>query len=246
MRGLGKTNEVIELLRHLPYPIEEDPYRRPEIMPALPFASFQLEDCRESAEGLRVVTEGTFFEHVPSHIVGLALRRRNDHGVLLDTKLGLVFWLEAATEFIWWSPFPVISGLYDSDSDSDDEADREARSAMSAGGREWRECEAVWTIPDFFATLKHNLKELHFVLMSKRRVVDEWYGSEANGLNAVEMVKGIYRAYGWPDLELYRKKDCLEAIHKALAEHFPGEWDSEDEEENRSIGGDETKGGLHL
>lgn len=26
MRGLGKTNEVIELLRHLPYPIEEDPY----------------------------------------------------------------------------------------------------------------------------------------------------------------------------------------------------------------------------
>ncbi|KAK1835026.1 hypothetical protein QBC39DRAFT_423915 [Podospora conica] len=230
MRLLGKTDDVIELLRHLPYPVEEDPDRRHEIMPALPFAAFQLEDCRQSAEGLRVVTEATFFEHVPAHVVGLALRKPNDHGVLLDTELGVVFWYEAATEYVWYSPFPVIDGLADSDDDSEEEGDGEERTPMSPGEREWRGCEAVWTIADFFATLKHNLKELHFVPMGKRRVVDGWYGPEANGLNAVEMVKDIYRAHGWPDLERYQKEDCLAAIHRAMSEHFPDELDEEDQE----------------
>jgi hypothetical protein len=234
MRFFGKTDNVIQLLRYLPYPTDEDPNKRPELMPALAFAPFQLQEfgqSAKSAETMRFATEGVIFEHVRAHVVGLAMRQRNDHGVLLDTKLGVVFWHEAATEFIWFSPFPVIGGLYDSDNDSEREGNEEGGIAISVGEREWRECEAVWTIADFFATLKHNLKELHFVPMSKRRVVDGWYGPEANGLNAVEMVKGIYRAHGWPDLELYRKEDCLKAIHAALAEHFPGEWDSEDEED---------------
>ncbi|KAK0741553.1 hypothetical protein B0T18DRAFT_432645 [Schizothecium vesticola] len=132
---------------------------------------------------MRFATEGVIFEHVRGHVVGLAMRQRNDHGILLDTKLGVVFWHEAATEFIWFSPFPVISGL---------------------------------------ATLRPH---------EQRRVVDGWYGLEANGLNAVEMVKEIYCAHGWPNLELYRKEDCLKAIHAAFAELFTGEWDSEDEED---------------
>ncbi|KAK0716036.1 hypothetical protein B0H67DRAFT_489583 [Lasiosphaeris hirsuta] len=228
MRPFDKTDEVVELLRHLPYPSDEDPDRRPQVMPALPFAAFQLDDFGQSARTFRIATEGMIFEHVPAHVVGLAMRQRNDHGVLLDTKLGVVFWHEAATEFKWFSPFPVVMGLADSDDDSEGEG--EGGSAMSPGERAWRGCETVWSIPDFFATLKHNLKELHFVPMSRRRVVDGWYGPDEHGQEAVEMVKGIYRAHGWPDLERYRKEDCLKAIYTALSESFPGEEDEEDAE----------------
>ncbi|KAK3395124.1 hypothetical protein B0H63DRAFT_518193 [Podospora didyma] len=69
-------------------------------------------------------------------------------------------------------------------------------------------------MPDVFATLKHNLKDLHFVPMSRRRVVDGC----------------IYRVHGWPDLERYRREDCLKAIYKTLRENFPGEEYEEDVE----------------
>ena len=224
MRHFGKTDEVIELLRHLPYPSDEDPDKRPQVMSALSYAAFQLDDFGQSARTLRMATEGMIFEHVPAHVVGLAMRQRNDHGVLLDTKLGVVYWHEAATEFKWFSPFPVIMGL----ADLEDDSEGEGEGAISPDERAWRECETVWSIPDFFATLKDNFKELHFVPMSRRRVVDGWYGPDECGQDAVEMVKGIYRAYGWPDLERYRKEDCLKAIYTALSENFPGEEDEED------------------
>lgn len=230
MRPFGKTDEVVELLRHLPYPSDEDPDKRPQVMPALSFAAFQLDDFGQSARTFRVATEGMIFEHVPEHVVGLAMRQRNDHGVLLDTKLGVVYWHEAATEFKWFSPFPVVMGLADSENDSEGEGEDEGGNSISPGERAWRGCETVWSIPDFFATLKHNFKELHFVPMSRRRVVDGWYGPDEHGQEAVDMVKGIYHAHGWPDLERYRKEDCLKAIYTALSENFPGEEDEEDAE----------------
>jgi hypothetical protein len=36
-----------------------------------------------------------------------------------------------------------------------------------------------------------------------------------------EMLQGIYREHGWPDLENYRKEECIEAVMEALAEQFP-------------------------
>ena len=103
---------------------------------------------------------------------------------------------------------------------------------MSPGDRDWREgCDTVWSIPDFFATVKHYLNELHIVPMSRPRVVEGWYGSNAPDKRfqeEVDMVKGIYRAHGWPDLDRHRKEDCLKAIHMALSENFPGEEDWED------------------
>lgn len=218
MGFFAKTDNVVDLLRHLPYPSDEDPDRRPQLMPNLPFAAFQQDDFGQSAETLRLATEGTIWEHVPPHVVGLAVRPRDDHGVLLDTNLGVVFWLDAATEFKWLSPFPTLLGLDGSDEDSDGE------DAMSPGERAWRECDMVWSIPNFFAMLKHHLKELNFVPMSPRRVVDGFHDDD----EAVDMVKGIYREHGWPDLERYRKEDCLKAIHAALSENFPDEVEDED------------------
>ncbi|KAK5661077.1 hypothetical protein OQA88_10967 [Cercophora sp. LCS_1] len=200
MRFFGKTDEAVQVL------------------PALSFAGFQLHDFGQSSRTSRVATEGMIYEHVPAHVVGLAMRRRQDHGVLVDTKLGVVYWHEAATEFKWFSPFPVVEGLVDSDDESEGEGE-----GMSPGERSWRGCETVWSIPDSFATLKHNLAELHFVPMSRRHVVDGWYGLGEHGQEAVDMVKEIYREHGWPDLKRYRKEDCLRAIYTALSENFPGE-----------------------
>lgn len=220
MQSLGKTDEVIELLRRLPYPSDPDPDRRPQVMPALAFAAWQLDKAGQSPMPYRMATEGMIFEDVPAHVVGLARRRRNDHGVLLDIQLGVVFWHEAAMEFKSFSPYPTVTDVVDSDDEDE----------MPEGEFEWRGCRTVWSIPDFFATLKHNFKELHFVPMSRRRVVDGWYGPGEHGQEAVDMVKGIYRAHGWPDLERYRKTECLKAVYAALREHFPGLEDEKDAE----------------
>jgi hypothetical protein len=36
------------------------------------------------------------------------------------------------------------------------------------------------------------------------------------------MLQGIYREHGWPNLDVYDKKECLKAVQKALEEHYPG------------------------
>lgn len=131
MRFLGKTDVVIDLLRHLPYPFDKDPDRRPQLMPVLSFAPFQLEAYGQSPEILCMMTEGIIWEDVPSHVVGLAMRPRNDHGVLLDTNLGVVFWQDAAAELKWLSPFPTVE--FDNDSDDD----------MSPREKQWRGCDMV-------------------------------------------------------------------------------------------------------
>ncbi|KAK0631548.1 hypothetical protein B0T14DRAFT_413143, partial [Immersiella caudata] len=165
MRLFGKTDEVVDLLGHLPYPAASDLDARLQLMPAMPFAAFQHDACfgqDDNALGLHVLTEGMIYEHVPPHIVGLTVRPVNDHGVLLDTKEGVVWWHETYPEFKSLTPFLAI-GMPDDDDDAPDK---------------------------------------HFQ-------------------EAVDMVKGIYRAHGWPDLERYRKKDCLKAIHIALRDNFP-------------------------
>lgn len=236
MRLFGKTDAVIDLLRHLPYPSDTGGGRKPQVMPALAFPSFQLDaaDFGQSEQGVidyRMLTEGNLlFERIQPHLVGLTERPRNEDGILLDTKLGLVYWDEIPNDVIALSPFPVVFGLDSLLYDEDEEGE-----TVSPDEPDWREgCDTVWSIPDFFATLKHNFKELHFVPISRRRVVEGWYGYGSNPPDkrfqeAVDMVKGIYRAYGWPDLERYRKEDCLKAIHVALRENFPGEEDWEDD-----------------
>lgn len=42
------------------------------------------------------------------------------------------------------------------------------------------------------------------------------------------MVQRIYREHGWPDLEAYRKEECLQAVHPALKERYS---DKDDEDE---------------
>jgi hypothetical protein len=39
----------------------------------------------------------------------------------------------------------------------------------------------------------------------------------------ISMLQEIYREHGWPDLDRYRKRECLEAVQEALEERYPDE-----------------------
>jgi hypothetical protein len=61
---------------------------------------------------------------------------------------------------------------------------------------------------------------LHFVPLSSKKVVDDYLPMyTSDGMLA--MVQETYRKHGWPDLKVYRKKECLEAVLKAIRERYP-------------------------
>lgn len=100
---------------------------------------------------------------------------------------------------------------------------------------EWRN-EAVWSIPNFFELLKNQFKKLHFIPICSMEVIAE-YGRDAEEEEGMrEMLRGIYREHGWPDLNQYRKEQCLKAVGRAMRMHYPGRAGyhqlDEDEEDN--------------
>jgi hypothetical protein len=36
-----------------------------------------------------------------------------------------------------------------------------------------------------------------------------------------EILHGIYRSFGWPDIQNFRKEDCTKAVLDAMAERYP-------------------------
>ncbi len=73
--------------------------------------------------------------------------------------------------------------------------------------------------------LREQFELLHFEPLSSRTVVDVYTTWSERDKGMVPMVQDIYRAHGWPDLDRYRKKECLEAVQAALEEHYPDHAD---------------------
>jgi hypothetical protein len=103
LRCMGKTDEVIALLRHLPY------IRRPSDdidavhgTPGCYFADWQslaINAGEDDGEGLRVCSEGApLWADVPSHVISLTHGGRDNTAFLLDTQLGTVHWPECDGE----------------------------------------------------------------------------------------------------------------------------------------------------
>ena len=78
---------------------------------------------------------------------------------------------------------------------------------------EWRQQSRAWLIPDFFEVLKDHFRRLVFVPFSTSSV---YYCFKPN--SQVDRLRQIYRNHGWPDLERYRKKECMEAVGTAMKE----------------------------
>jgi hypothetical protein len=224
MKDLGKTDEVISLLRHLPYICDMDERYRAEAIPSCIFSDWQTAGYflglgQEGGEGLRIISENiSFYKDVPPHVIGLTRGEREDDDVfLLDTELGIVYWPECPGE-IRHSPSrePVEDDPYD---------------YAPKNEADWRADGAAWPVSDFFELLKDQFRELNYVPVSPWRVdnVHSVYSPRRDGL--ISMVQSIYRKHGWPDLENYRKQECLEAIRKAIDDLYPGESDFLDDEE---------------
>ncbi|KAH9894696.1 hypothetical protein F4778DRAFT_747921 [Xylariomycetidae sp. FL2044] len=206
----GKTDEVIELLRHLPYIRYDDVLTTPQAAPCTQFVDWvgsanyeQRTDVEHTSSRLGV--EGPEWEHVPSHVVGLSLWSRNSYDFNLDTKLGVIYWLDCPCE-IDADPFP---------------AHIEDRVEEYAPENEWvwRGNAVAWAIPDLFEQLKDEFRRLNFFPIS-RTLVDQVYN--VDGVDgSVKPTQKVFRDHGWPDLEKYDKEACMEALDKFLGEEDP-------------------------
>ena len=216
LRGLGKTDEVISLLRHIPYiTTPQHALSKPHGSPFCYWADWQsyaqgVADGRMKTETLKVCSEGVEFDDdISPHVIGLTYGGRENPIFLLDTELGIVHWVECPNDI-----------LYDPLRETIDD---DAYDYVLENKAEWRGEAPAWAIADFFELLKDQFRQLKFLPISLRTVIDVYatYGPSAEGM--LGMLQDIYREHGWPDLERYRKQECLEAVQTALEERYPDE-----------------------
>lgn len=210
MKDLDKTDVVISLLQHLPY-IRGDGY---EGAPWTTFANWassvkNVSEGADDMEGLRICSEGNEdLENINAHVIGLTMGGRDNPVFLLDTELGIILWPECPRQISSQGAAELVE-----DDPFDYAAENEA---------EWRSGCASWAISDFFELLKDQFRKLHYVPMSAKTVKDVYatLGPDKDGM--LVMLQGIYPEHGWPDLEAYRKRQCLQAVQAALKERYPG------------------------
>ncbi|EFY86354.1 hypothetical protein MAC_07575 [Metarhizium acridum CQMa 102] len=166
MRGLGKTNEVISLLRHLPYIDSPRSDSGPNVLPDCMFADWKarveeqedgFQHGSDASEVARMSSEGAGnYENVPSHVIGLTWDSEERYSFLLDTRLGIIHWVQCDHHLRYHSSrAPIKDNAYDY------APEHEADTFRDAG---------TWAIPDFFQVLKEQYQNLSFLPQSSTRV----------------------------------------------------------------------------
>lgn len=216
---LPKADEVIALLRQLPYITMDENWEQSEASAWCIFANWakscdELRSGRDGIdwEGEKLLSEGPdWYEHVPPHVVSLTRGSHVNPKFFLDTEQGVIYWPECFTD-IRWPP--------GRDTVREDLVEHDPSDYAPEEEEDWRG-EPAWAVADFFEMLKDQFRELHFVPVNPRRVRMESDGAASGIEGLVPMVQDIYREHGWPDLERYKKNECLEAIRQALEERYP-------------------------
>ncbi|OAQ60118.1 hypothetical protein VFPPC_14785 [Pochonia chlamydosporia 170] len=212
MRELGKSDKVISLLKHLPYlACTTQHYEALEAVPYCAFADWPMMTkwypSGPRSKSAKALTEG-MSDHVPPHVVGLVDDSEDRAVFLLDTELGIVHWVDCESEIIAGASRDVI------DDDAYDYASEEE-------GDSFRGNAGKWAIDDFFEVLKGLYRQLKFIPVAPRRVISVY--SQPEKPEQWDMLQRIYREHGWPDMERYRKEECMDAIQEALKQHYPDE-----------------------
>ncbi|OAL51483.1 hypothetical protein IQ07DRAFT_643564 [Pyrenochaeta sp. DS3sAY3a] len=210
---LKKTDEVIVLLRHLPYIREPPTGIRIFAGPHCHFTDWERES-RSLRNGevhpseIKVLTEGAeYSDQVPAHVIGLAIGNRNAPVILLDTLLGVVYWDGCPTE---------VRKAHESEEIFDDPYDWAPQNEA-----EWRADAACWPVATFFDVLKSHFLNLSFVPISPTEILDEYETLRPDFRGMIPMLQQVYREHHWPDLSRYCKADCLSAVESALRERYP-------------------------
>ncbi|WPA98275.1 uncharacterized protein RHO25_002887 [Cercospora beticola] len=228
LRPLGKTDEVIELLRHLPY-IKPSGLCH-DIAPHCHLAdyssiartilspeTFFIKD-QNPAEFYSAVTHG-IWDNIPPHVIGLAIGREN--AMFLDTHLGVIYWpggnFHPAAVGYAMHPDAPFQAIRDESFDyaPEEEMWRNAGSGLKCG----------WGIEEFFEMLKFHFRELNFLPTSGRRVEDNFAvvreGEEHPNddiYRAKKVAVEVFRQHGWPDMLVYQKDECMEAVARKVEE----------------------------
>jgi len=201
VRLLGKNEEVAELMRHLPYLSDNGVLATGAECAHWPdlFAEFG----RICVKDMRFCTEDLGWENVPPTAFGILFDR--DCRIVLDTKFGVIHWVDGVREEANTAR-DCIPGhtFWDCTPDNED----------------WR-CGPAWSIPDFFEVLKQLHRDLVYIPIHEARV-EEWFDEYETSDHSPYLppVRKVYREHGWPDLSVYKKKECMEAVQKLLEERF--------------------------
>lgn len=214
MGGLGKTDEVVQLLRHLPY-IRGD--ERVQGGPWVEFANWRetagehgiVSD--EEGESARVCSEPPeYVDNIPPQVISLTSNESELGGIFLfDTERGIVHW----------------HGCYGELKGSEGAIEDDPYDWAPEDEAEWRAEAPAWAVSDFFELLKDQFRRLDFVPINSTTVHDVFIGSGPRREGYIALVQEIYRRHGWPDLERFRKTECLEAVRNTLEERFPDEFE---------------------
>lgn len=204
MAPLGKSDEILSLLAHLPY-IREDSDDT-EGAPGCVFADWQRligsltrrPERPRAAEDLRNITEGGAFAPLaPAHVVGLTSRGPL---MVLDTKYGIVHWdnCPRSIQDVHWATtvdYETLDNEHgdngdedeDEDEDNDEDNDDDDDDGDDNGGDgepqdkrreeelDWRRDATAWAVPEFFEILKDQFIKLQWMPISHGAVVSaEW------------------------------------------------------------------------
>ena len=228
LQSLGKTKEVVALLRRLPY-IRDPKEQGSSTIEGAPrcwfadwarMAEFLGAGDGIDAQGLKVMTENLIvhdidnaeeLDLVPPHVVGLTLGGRDNSIILLDTELGIIHWTDCPTR------------IMDEDGFRDAVVTDDACDYAPEEQVEWRNLSPAWAISDFFEMLKNQYLRLQFIPTSSTAVKDakELEGSTPQDEGVLATLQDIYRQHGWPDRDQYRKAECLKAVRQTLTERYP-------------------------
>lgn len=210
---LGKNDEVTELMRHLPYIADDSliaPHAECAHWPSL--LASHPDDHRKpfdgtDIDGLRILTEDLDWENVTPSAFGISIGHDR---FILDTQFGIVHCLDIPIEVKEAAPRKAIRDI-----PCDCSPDHENC---------WRCCSAAWTVVDFFEVMKQRYRDLQYLPMNGTRV-EEWFDEYEDGdyRPVLRSVRQVYKEHGWPDLSVYNKEDCMEAVEKLIHECFPDE-----------------------
>ncbi|KAG9952247.1 hypothetical protein KCU85_g2155, partial [Aureobasidium melanogenum] len=207
---LGKNDEVYELMRHLPY--LPNSCLLVARAPAANWSSV-FEKRNFNRQDVRIITEGLEWPNIPSSAFGLTRGGRDDFVFILDTRFGTVHWLEGPDIDFDSTKQPIIGPSGGTKSFEDCTPENE---------HGWRS-QTAWTIPDFFEVLKNEFRTLRSVPVDACQV-EYWFGDEDyealeepnEGDILIRSIRDTYLEHGWPDMSVYQKDKCQDAVNKLI------------------------------
>lgn len=192
LSNLGKSNKVVEILRHMTYTKTRPTGDGYQILPDSGLCDWRNPNTLSTisggdAEEIRITTET--FEPAPPDVVGLCAGGRSCAIILLDCRHGIVYWHdcpEGRTTF----------GLNASWAAWGDDTDCESGE------------QTAWPVEEFFEYVKEKFRSMKQLPCGDHNLLAE--KDDNNG--RMERLREVYSRHGWPDD--YRKTYCAKEFEE--------------------------------